>query len=145
MEIAQRVLLTAVVMIFVVFSLYLVCNGTEEKLQTQWEKIQTELFLEGVCRTGQVSLDRYSQYISILNSSGCCFEIVMEEYQQEQDWEGNEYYYPVSWDELKRCLLEQESWMARENSVIKITVLQKKNGTMIKNDYYGIVSGKGTE
>ncbi len=144
MRIVQRALLIITVILFLTAGIAFVCKGKAEKLQQQWETIQAELFLEKLCRTGQLSLEEYNRYVSCLNRGGGSFEVTIEEHQKEQDKAGKVYYYLISWDELRQNLFYEDSLIFQQNSVVKMEIVRRSQGKKVRNYYYGIIAGKET-
>lgn len=138
MQIAQRVLLIVSFFAVLLFGIITFNQKKEEKLQNQWEVIQTELFLNKICRRMSISEEEYFKFNTSLNYSDVVSKIEIEEYRREEDMKGNSYYFVVSWNELQKLLAEEGNCQFKEESVIRITV---ENTTRnIKNVYYGIVS-----
>lgn len=138
MQIAQRVLLIISFFAVLLFGIITFNQKKEEKLQNQWEVIQTELFLNKICRRMSISEEEYFKFNTSLNYSDVVSKIEIEEYRREEDMKGNSYYFVVSWNELQKLLAEEGNCQFNEESVIRITV---ENTTRnIKNVYYGIVS-----
>lgn len=142
MQIVQRALLIMTMIIVLMVGTIVICREKEEKLQKQWECVQTERFLGKICRNGSISLDEYMEYNTTLNHAGTVSKIRIEEYQREQDITGRNYYYLVSWEELQDCFMKEGACDFKTESVIKISVEQKSMGQSMKNSYYGVIYGK---
>ncbi len=140
MHSAQRVLLV-IVMIFIC-GIAVSCHEQENKLQGQWETVQTERFLKKLCRTEYISREEYLQYTTALNYKGTASEIRIEEYQREWDAEGSLYYYLISWEEILRTLTEKGNYTFETGSVVKITISRQSRRNQVRNSYHGIISGK---
>ena len=142
MQIAQRsVLIISIGLFFCFFSAFLYGNKANE-LSGEWEFVQTERFLNKLCRTGQCSQEEYILFFEALSRSGNKIKIQIEEYKAEQDLEQKRYYAALSWKEIKSFLENEGKYDFSENSIILVEVLQfgrtmeKKNrrfGRVIKN------------
>lgn len=138
----QRGLL--IVVVLMVFGATIVLPDLEcaAKLQEQWEILQTEQFMKGICRNKECSYEAYALLQGALNYSGTSSDIEVEEYQKEQDMAGNEYYYGISWSEIQENLFCEGKHCFNDDSIIVICVNRHSRSGNVKNKYYDIVSGK---
>lgn len=142
MQIIQRVLLVAAVIMIIGWGICFPCMEGMSKLQHQWELLQTERFLNQICRDKECSYEEYTLLHGALNYYGTDSTIEMEEYQKEQDMEGNNYYYGITWNEIREKLFAEGQYCFSEDSVIVLCVDRNDITGSQKNKYYDIVSGK---
>ena len=142
MRIAQRVLIIVTAAVLVVFGISKTYREREERFREQWEKTQTELFMQRVTANRCLSEEEYLHYMSSLNYKVTFSQIKAEEYQKEQDRKGNVYYYLVSWEEIQDCLCKDGNYIFEDNSVIRIEITYRGREGSVRNSYYGIASGK---
>ena len=140
MQIVQRVFLLMMVVMILLTGITYVYNEQENKEAGQWEKLQTELYLERICRQREITIKEYLRYFQLLNYTGMVSEVRIEEYRKEQDLMGNTYYYLVLWEEVKEQLLEGERYTLLKDSVMCITVKRKNRKEHKISEYYGIVT-----
>lgn len=140
MQIVQRVFLLMMVVMILLTGITYVYNEQENKEAGQWEKLQTELYLERICRQREITIKEYLRYFQLLNYTGMVSEVRIEEYRKEQDLMGNTYYYLVLWEEVKEQLLEGERYTLLKDSVLCITVKRKNRKEHKISEYYGIVT-----
>ena len=140
MQIVQRVFLLLMVVMILLTGITHVYNEQENKEAGQWEKLQTELYLERICRQREITIKEYLRYFQLLNYTGMVSEVRIEEYRKEQDLMGNTYYYLVLWEEVKEQLLEGERYTLLKDSVMCITVKRKNRKEHKISEYYGIVT-----
>lgn len=140
MHIAQRTLFALIVVVILLQGAGTLFNKQEERLQNQWENIQTERFLQTIYRKGSLSLDEYCGYEAALNTGGGNSEIRMEVYREETDLKGQSYYYMISWEELKKFLLDGSEMIFSEGNVVKIEIKRRTRGSEQKNCYYKLIA-----
>jgi len=142
MQQIQRFFLIAAVIVIIALGTLLPHVESAKKLQTQWELLQVERFMELVCRNKECSYEDYVLLHGALNYAGTSSVIEIEEYRTEQDMEGNVYYYGISWDELREMLFFDEQYYFSDNSVLVVCVNRNGGIGNQKRKYYDIVSGK---
>ena len=138
----QRVLLMAAVVVMIGVGIVLPQLESAKKLQSQWELLQAERFMERICRNKECSYEEYVLLHGVLNYTGISSVIWVEEYQKEQDMAGNTYYYGISWGEIQEILFLEGRYCFHEDSVIVLGVNRNSGSGNQKNKYYDIVSGK---
>jgi len=142
MRIVQRTFLLLVVIFMLVLGIAHVYKEREKKAARQWESLQTELYLEKLCRSQRVTREGYLRYVQSLNYGSTISHIRIEQYQKEQDLKEKVYYYLISWEELQNRLFEEESALLLKDSVICITVERRSRKQSKVTKYYGIVTGR---
>ena len=139
MQIAQRCILIIGFGIILCFFSAFFFRDKADALSKEWELVQTDRFLNKLCRTGQCSQEEYIFFFNALRSCGNEIEIQIEEYRAEQDLEQNRYYAVFSWEEIKSSLWTEGSYDFSENSIILVEVLQSGRVMKNKNRRFGRV------
>ena len=142
MQIAQRCILTIGMCIFVCFLSAFFYGDKADDFSMEWEAVQTERFLDKLCRTGQCSQEEYMLFVEALRGSGNKIEIRIEEYKAEQDLKQKRYYAAVSWEEIKSFLEKDGAYDLSENSIVLVEVLQVGRIRENKNRRFGRVIKK---
>lgn len=142
MNIAQRMIMVLVIIVFLVTGIDMVCKEKEEKIKIQWERMQTELFLQELCRNKYLGQNDYMIFAESLMHSKASSEISIEEYKKEQDLAGNIYYYFISWEELQESIWKEEGYFFEPGSVIRIKVEHQGKNKSVTNCYYGLITGE---
>ena len=134
-------MLLLLVMLFL-FGISITVFEKEERLLQQWEVIQTECFMQKLCKTGQCSYEDIWTYMEALNGFYDTYVIRIEEFQRETDIAGNLYYYYVSWEEVQKQLMEREGYVFTKESVLAITVSRNRGEQSTEQKYYDVVVGE---
>ena len=142
MKIVQRLILILAVSVFCAFGMAWNNRQVTIKIQKQWENKNIDTMLKKICRTERISLQDDVVSWEELAFNSIIAEIKVEEYQKEQNLDGDSFYYLITWQELGECLLTEEQYFFRTDSVIKITVDCMVQGKHIKNTYYGKIGRK---
>lgn len=117
---------------------------TENRFHQQWEKIHTERFLKKIGKKGYCAYEDYLLLCEVLNYRGVESAIYLEEYQEEQDLQGQSYYYFIPWNELGEKLEKNQIYVFTEGSVIRIKVCRRSRKIEAVQDYYyGKTDGNG--
>ena len=125
MQIAQRCILIFGMCIMVGFIATIFFNERKNTLTKDWETVQTERFIDKICRTGKCSLEEYSLFVEALSCSGNKVGIRIEEYRTEQDLSKKRYYPMASWEEIKTFLSEEGRYVFSENSFVLLEITQR--------------------
>lgn len=141
MQIAQRTCLITMLIVFFMSGASLLYGEKEDKLLQRWEQVQSEDFLKHLCRTGSCSLDEYLQFCQTLSKGGIEAEICVMEYQKERDAEKKVYYYLISWEEIRKQLLENGAYYFEEGNVLKVSVMQKSRTKSRQQTHFGMIDG----
>lgn len=124
MQILQRTLLLIAILLMFTKGWQITCTEKEEKLLWQWEKVQTEFFLQGISRNGSLSLEEYEQYHMAMNKLEAGVTVRLEEYRKEKDREGNGYFYLTTWEELLEYLIYEDNIVFSKDSVIRLEIIR---------------------
>ena len=136
MHIVQRMLLLLMIILLLTMGLGMVCREKESRLRNQWERIQTQLFLQKICRNRSLVQEEFISYVYALNCGGTGSEIIVEQYRAEQDLAGNLYYYLISWEELQKILWQGKDCIFEPGSIIRIKIGRQ-------HCYYGMITEEG--
>ena len=133
MQIAQRCILIIGLGIMLGFFASVFFEEKRNNLIKDWEAVQTERFINQICRTGKCSQEEYIIFLETLGCSGGNVGIQMEEYKTEQDLSKKRYYPLVSWEEIKEFL--------SENSIVLLKITRQGQLTKRKRRWVGWVIG----
>lgn len=125
MQIAQRCILIIGLGIMLGFFASVFFEEKRNNLIKDWEAVQTERFINQICRTGKCSQEEYIIFLETLRRSGNNVGIRMEEYRTEQDLSKKRYYPVVSWEEIKELLSEEGWYVFSENSFVVLEITQR--------------------
>ena len=142
MQFAQRVLGITGIAVMLLVAANNIFVTREKRLQTQWERVHTELFLEQISRSREISLEDYQKYMWALGYIGTDTKIWIEEYRKEWDGSGTEYEYPVTWNELEAYLSAHGSWQVQQESVIRLVIQWENDKKSFRKEAFTIVAGK---
>jgi len=145
MQTVQRTLLVIAILLIFMKGWHLVCEEQEEKIQKQWEYVQTDFFLQSISRKGTLALEEYEKYHLALNKLEANITVRMEEYRKEKDKEGNCYFYLITWEELQDSMLCNDNAAFSQDSIIMLELIQSKHRRSSSRKYYIRVSGQGVE
>ena len=137
----QRTLLVVTILLIFMEGWHFVCTEKEEKIQKQWEQVQTEIFLQRISRKGTLSLEEYEKYYLALNKLGADVTVKIEEYRKEKDREGNSYFYLITWEELQNSLLYNDTTTFFKDSIIVLELVRSRYRSCINQKYYIRIAG----
>lgn len=137
----QRTLLVVTILLIFMEGWHFVCTEKEEKIQKQWEQVQTEIFLQRISRKGTLTLEEYEKYYLALNKLGADVTVKMEEYRKEKDKEGNCYFYLITWEELQNSLLYNDTTTFFKDSIIVLEFVRSRYRSCINQKYYIRIAG----
>jgi len=120
---------------------HFVCTEKEEKIQKQWEQVQTEIFLQRISRKGTLSLEEYEKYYLALNKLGADVTVKIEEYRKEKDREGNSYFYLITWEEVQNTLICNDTASFLQDSIIVLELVRSRDRSCINQKYYIRIAG----
>lgn len=141
MQIAQRCILIIGLGIMLGFFASVFFEEKRNNLIKDWEAVQTERFINQICRTGKCSQEEYMIFLETLGCSGGNVGIQMEEYKTEQDLSKKRYYPLVSWEEIKEFLSEEGRYIFSENSIVLLKITRQGQLTKRKSRWVGWVIG----
>lgn len=124
MQTALRSILLIILILLLCYATESLDTGKKEQVLNDWETIQTEQFLNRLCRNGICSFDEYLRFYQSLLPGKNMLEIRIEEYKREQDLGNSAYYSLVSWEDIKDIILTDGKYWFTEESIILIEVQQ---------------------
>ena len=143
MRVLQRMVLIILLLVVYFGGRTVTVLQREAKLVSQWEALQTDLFLRRLCEVGQIFYEDVLLYVDSLEQRGGNLSVRLEELQREQDFEGNIYYYPVSWEELLEQMTMGKGYRLEEDSILVIIVERYNRKQRVETRYCEVVPRKG--
>ena len=142
MQIAQRSILIIGFLFILNFLITFYYFEKEAAFSENWTTIQTEYFMNKLCRTGQCSEHDYLLFSEAIGRGGNLSEICIEEYRLEWDLEKKRYYSMVSWEEIKTYLFEENKYVFSDNSIVLVELSQQGRILNKKKKKFGWVTGE---
>ena len=139
MQTGQRAVLIIALVFLVFFGIWIPSQKREERFVQQWEKLQTERFLNKVVESGKCTYEEVMMFYDALNYDGISTELELKEFQEEQNRYGDSYWYLVSWNEILTSLMEEGVYFFRKGSVLELSVKRNNGTTETKYRYCDIV------
>ena len=140
MQIVQRCLLLLTVVCVLTAGVAFLEREREKKGRMQWTQMQAEVFLERISQNGRCSYEEYLMFYTGLAVYGGYLEVRLEEYQQEKDRQGQNYWYQISWEAIQEIFLLEGMYCFQENSALRLRIEQRDDQGSSVEFYYGIVS-----
>ena len=140
MQMTQRSILLLVLILLLCFATQALYKEKEELVLSDWENIQTERFLNRLCRNGACSFEEYVRFYGALSISKQTLEIRIEEYKREQNLENKAYYSLISWEEIREIIKTDGNYRFADESIILIEVQQTGRGAQKRNKRFGWVA-----
>ena len=113
-----------------------------ERLNKEWQEIQTERFLNKISRKGECTGTEYEEYMRAMTRAGQILLIRMQEYKEETDLQNNRYYYLVTWDEIWNKMQAGGSYIFENDSLVMIEIRHYSSGKETVQREYVLINGR---